>query len=614
MEQIKPKKYNIVQNIIYLAKESWGYDKRIILFSVISIVITIILAMLEIYLPKVAVDLLVQRAHIREITAGLAGIVGGMLLLQAVNGYLQSAKYFFYNDMRNVFTQRIFLTSIDCQYSFAESGESIQKYRRALNTVDQGDSGSTSRFYEIVPQFIVCISCFFLYTGILSTLHIVVVFLLLLSSVITYWFQKKETECYERTKEEYAEINKKLYYTMGQCGDGKTGKDLRVYHMKNWMTGLIRKWQGKSEKVKTVRRMQEYKTHIANCLLNFVRDGLAYAYLIAQTIQGEISVGDFMLYFGAIVGFSNWILQMVRQIGGLKTANVGINDLRDFLSIAAEDAETGECEMPNTSRGVEIEFDHVSFSYPNSSESTINDLSFHIRKGEHIALVGLNGAGKTTLIKLMTGFYEPTEGQIRINGTDMRKLRKKDVYSLFSAVFQDTLILPFMLDENIALKPKKEIDAGRVEEVLKESGLWEELKSRGITKDTYMSKHLTHEGIFLSGGQEQKLLLARALYKEAPVLLLDEPTAALDPLAEKNIYEKYEELCGNRTALFISHRLASTQFSDRIFFMKDGTIAECGSHNELISQNGEYARLFEMQSYYYNLTEEERGAEYECCE
>ena len=608
----KRRNYHLYENIIYLARESWDYDRRILIFSLISIVTGIFLPLFQIYLPKAAVDLFVQRADLPLIAKTLGVVVGGFLILQAVNGYVSTARYFMYNDMRNVFLQKIFLTSIDCEYSEAENGESLEMYQRAVNVTDRGDMGATSQFYQIVPALITSVCCFFLYTGILSSLHIGVVFLLLFSSVVTYWFQKKETAVYERTKDLFAKIQKKLNYCIN-CGSW-AGKDIRVYHMQEWLKELMAKWQGEGNNIRGERARQEFYTHIMNCVLGFLRDSLAYVYLIAKTLQGEIGAGDFMLYFGTIVGFSDWIQQMVRQVSGLRTANVGINDLREYLEVPPEDMQSGEAEMPDCSEGVEIVFDHVTFSYPESTVPTIRDLSFTIRKGEHIALVGLNGAGKTTLIKLMIGFYRPSSGQIRINGVDMNRLGRRDVYALYTAVFQDILILPFMLYENIALKPKRQIDRERVKEVLKKAGLWEEMEQRNITLDSYMLRQLTDEGVLLSGGQQQKLLLARALYKEAPVLLLDEPTAALDPLAEKEIYEKYEEFCGGSTAVFISHRLASTQFSNRIFFLKDGAVAEEGTHGELMERGGEYAKLYEVQSHYYNDETEEGGESHECYE
>lgn len=610
--EVNEKKYSIFQNTVYLAKESWIFERRIIIFTLITSIMGIAIPLYGIYLPKISVDLLVQKASISKIALTLGELVISFLVINGVNSFLTSARYFHYNDMRNCFLQKIFFSSLDCKYAMAESSEYRQLYQRAVYTVSSGDNSASSVFYAQIPLLIISFASFILYSGILSSLHYAVVILLLLTSAITYFFQRKENIYYERTKDEYAEVGKKLHYTINQCGRRATGKDIRVYGMGGWLIWLIKKLQGEQHRILKERRMQGYKTQIANGILNFLRDGLAYTYLIFQTVQGNIGIGDFVLYFGAITGFSGWISQIIRQLGYLKTANIQMNDLRTFIEVEPENMEAAQSILPDVSNGIEIQFDHVYFSYPGSEKETIHDMSFHIKNGEHIALVGLNGAGKTTLVKLLTGLYEPDKGRILINGADLRKLAKKDIYTLFSTVFQDRMLLPFMLDENIALVRKEKIDNERVEKVLRLSGLSEDLMERGITKDTYIFKQLTNNGIFLSGGQEQKLLLARALYKEAPALILDEPTAALDPLAEKALYEKYKELCGGRTAIFISHRLASTQFSDRVFYMKNGCISECGSHEELLQKGGEYAHLYEVQSHYYNVSDKERGEQDEC--
>ncbi len=616
MEEIKQRNDSIFGNACFLAKESWKWDKRILIFLTITVFTGIAIPLLGIYLPKLAVDLLVQKAQTIRVLQVIGTMVGALLLLQGLHGYLSKRAYFHHNECRNsYFVQSLFLVSIQCKYSYAESGEFYKIYRRAINSVRSGDASGTSVFFDQIPRLLTGGACFFLYAGILSRLHILVIVFLLATSLVTYYFRRRENVCYERTRDEYALAEKRLYYTIGECGSKSAGKDIRIYNMKGWLTRQIERFQKDERDILKIRRRKEYETHLVNCGLNFFRDGFAYVYLILQTVAGNISMGDFMLFFGAITGFSAWVTELVNQMSQIKTANVKMNDLRTFLDIPTEDMESGECELGDVSDGVDIEFDHVSFTYPGSEKGVIRDLSFHIKKGEHVALVGLNGAGKTTLLKLLMGMYEPDSGQIRLNGVDITKLRKKDIYALYSAVFQDTMILPAMLDENIALKPKHNVDRKRVEEVLRLSGLYEELVERNITLDSYMTDRLTEDGIYLSGGQEQKFLLARALYKEAPVLLLDEPTAALDPLAEQEVYENYKKLCGDRTALFISHRLASTQFSDWIMFLKDGRLTEQGSHEELLRAGGEYAGLYELQSHYYNLAEEkkERGeADYEC--
>ncbi len=610
MEDIRQRNDNIIQNAWFLAKESWKWDKRILLFLAVTTLTGIALPLFGIYLPKVAVDLLIMRAEPARVLRVLGSMVGCLLILQGLHGYLSKRAYYHHNECRNTFfVQRLFLVSLQCRYSYAEDGEFYKLYRRAINSVRSGDASGTSVFFDQIPQVITGAACFFLYAGILSRLHFLVIVFLLLTSLLTYFFRHRENVCYERTKDDYAVAEKRLFYTIGECGDKRTGKDVRVYGMKDWLAGQIRRFQGEEREILKIRRRKEYETHLVSCWLNFLRDSLAYAYLILQTVQGEIGMGDFMLFFGAITGFSVWVTGLADQMGMIKTANIKMNDLRTFLDIPAEDTECAECELPDVSGGVEIEFDHVSFAYPGSEKDVISDLSFRIGKGEHVALVGLNGAGKSTLIKLMMGMYDPTSGVIRLNGTDIAKLRKRDIYRLYSAVFQDTMILPARIDENIALRRAADVDRKRVEEVLALAGLDADFAERGITLESYMTDRLTEDGIDLSGGQEQKFLLARALYKDAPALLLDEPTAALDPLAEQEVYESYQELCRDKTALFISHRLASTQFSDWIMFLQDGHITEMGSHEELLAAGGEYARLYELQSHYYNLTQKEWGEE-----
>jgi len=246
----------------------------------------------------------------------------------------------------------------------------------------------------------------------------------------------------------------------------------------------------------------------------------------------------------------------------------------------------------------------VCFSYNPENGNVLNNFNLDIKPGEKIALVGVNGAGKTTIVKLLCGFYAPDSGEILISGIDIKNFRREELYRLFSAVFQDIMILPFTIAENVSMKSGRKTDKNLVWSCLEKAGLGEHIKTHEKGIDSKMLKNIDADGIMLSGGQQQKLLLARALYKDAPILLLDEPTAALDPIAESEVYEKFNEMSQNKTAVYISHRLASTRFCDRIVFLKDGAASEIGTHWELMQKGGEYANMFEIQSHYYNKSSE----------
>lgn len=334
---------------------------------------------------------------------------------------------------------------------------------------------------------------------------------------------------------------------------------------------------------------------------------------------------------------------MVNNLNDLHRSNLMMNDMRAFPDSAALEERQGEQRKQGKEKDVSIDFEHVTFSYPvppgdEKAEPVLKDFNLPIRGGEKVALVGANGAGKTTVVKLLCGFYQPDEGRILINGRDLRDFSGQERYALFSTVFQDIYIPPFTVAENVSMKPEADTDMERVIWCLQQAGLYDKICKFPEGIHSYMLKAV-HDGIMLSGGEQQKLLMARALYKDAPVLVLDEPTAALDPIAESETYESFHRLTsrqpsagyvrtaggtsgrnnspgdqesgagqqspsGKKTAIYISHRLASTRFCDRIVLLEDGRVKEEGSHQELMEKNGAYARMYEIQSRYYR-----RGAQ-----
>lgn len=314
----------------------------------------------------------------------------------------------------------------------------------------------------------------------------------------------------------------------------------------------------------------------------------------------DMPIGDFVLYFGAVAGFSTWLSGIVNNLNSLNSISLNVCDLREYLEMKDKmNREAGvrlpiSCELP-----CDIELRNLYYKYPGAQDYTIKNINLHIKKGEKLALVGVNGAGKTTLVKLICGLYTPSKGEILINGEKSSLYNRDDYYTLFSVVFQDIHLLPISIEKNIALRLEEKIDDEKMDRVLNMSGFMEKIKALPKGKKTLLVKSVYEEAIELSGGEVQKLMLARALYKDAPIIILDEPTAALDPIAENEVYQKYNELTKDRTSVFISHRLSSTKFCDRIVFIENGEILEEGDHYSLMNKNGKYKEMYDMQSYYY---------------
>ena len=440
---------------------------------------------------------------------------------------------------------------------------------------------------------------------------------LLALSVVNYLLSMSHIRYEESLREENALANKHYYCVQNAMGDMGAAKDIRIFGMQHWLLGLrdvaLKELDGVT--LKSRRRNSFYEK--IGYLLSAGRDLGAYAWLLYQTAGGKLSAGEFVLYFGAVTGFSGFVTGIMGSLAALRGAANGTDYTRTYLDLPEEDLSSGNRHIEELRFPPEIEFRNVCFSYKNAEENDeqgtgekeiFHDLNLTIRSGERIALVGVNGAGKTTFVKLLCGIYEPDAGQILINGIDRNEFPRTEVYQLFSAIFQEQMILPFTVGENLALKRADQVDEERAWAALERAGLKETFQDRKIGIKTYMTKTMMEDGVELSGGQQQRFLLARALYKDAPVLVLDEPTAALDPIAESEVYGQYDRYSFGKTAIFISHRLASTRFSDRIILIENGRILETGTHEELMQAGGVYAEMFEIQSSYYR--EEEDRDEY----
>ena len=411
-------------------------------------------------------------------------------------------------------------------------------------------------------------------------------------------FGTRQAQSYEYKQNDLtAAYEKKLSYVIRTGSNAAFGKDMRLYHAGGWFQELRSSLIEESAKLAGKIQDRYFASGVVNAFVLFLRDGIAYSYLIYAVSAGQITIPEFTLYFGAVTAFSGFVNGIVNNLNELNGANLQMNSMRAFL----DNTNDPEPETPlalSDLKEYSIEFCDVCFSYGTDTGFVLDHFNLKINAGEKIALVGVNGAGKTTVVKLLCGFYKPDSGIILIGGQDINNFRKKDLLKLYAAVFQDIYIPPFTAAENVSMQELKTTDRNRVEECLVKTGLWEQFCGQPTGIDTPMTKEITG-GIVLSGGQQQKLLMARALYKDAPILILDEPTAALDPIAESRTYEQFHEIASDKTAVYISHRLASTRFCDKIAFLSNGKITEEGTHDELMQKGGAYSQMFALQSQYY---------------
>ena len=398
-----------------------------------------------------------------------------------------------------------------------------------------------------------------------------------------------------------------MNYISDKAQDPHIAKDIRIFSMRSWLEEVYAKNLNLMKDFYSRKEKKIFLCNLGDVVLTFLRNGIAYSYLIAMAVRKEISASEFLLFFTAVSDFTQFITSILDSCLQLHKQSLEICKVREYMEWAEVFRfDDGLPLAHKPGREYTIELKNVYFRYPESTTDTITNMNLSIRSGEKIAIVGLNGAGKTTLVKLICGLLDPTSGQVLLNGKDIREYNRRDYYKLFSAVFQEFSVLATTVAANVA-QNEDMLDYEKVNRCLANAGLSEMISKLPDGVQTHLGKIIYDDGVELSGGQMQRMMLARALYKDSPILVLDEPTAALDPIAEDDIYRKYNAMTSGKIAIYISHRLASTRFCDRILYLVSGQIAEEGTHDELLSLNGGYANLFGIQSQYYQNGDVDNG-------
>jgi len=588
--------HNVMSNILFTLKNIWRVDKGLLLAMIAMVASLVLQPLIAIYMPKFIIQYFEENRSLENLLfligqLGLASLVVGQLKSFS-DGYFPR-KSAYYRSMKLASEMALATLHVNYKYLSSEEGQDqVGKARRAMSR----PAGGIQHMVNMIVQASANLIGAVVYILILSSLNPLIIIALIACGIVSYIAGNSVNKYRLKINDELTKIDKKRRYVNESTRDIKFAKDIKVYGMYEWLKNLGHKYIEDQNTIEKKISFREFLSHLVDGMIALLRDGFAYLYLIYLVINGSIEVSEFILYIGSIAGFSIWVSGLVSNVISLGADSIQVSDFRVFMDIAYGNMKDRlphqKIETPIT-----IELKDICFSY--NDKKIYDHFNLKIEAGKKIALVGVNGAGKTTLIKLIMNLIEPDSGQILINGIDHKQIDMLQYFELFSVAFQDALVLSYGIDANISMKSSEDTDQDKVDECIKLAGLEEKVTSLKAGKFTSAGRYLDTDGTELSGGERQKLILARALYKDAPILILDEPSSALDPIAESDLYEKYHDMTKDKTSIYISHRLSSTKFCDHVLLLENGRVVEEGKHEDLMSLNGKYAQMFDVQSHYY---------------
>lgn len=593
----KPK-YGLFASVGYIYRLLWNTERSLVFTGIVLVPLSVILAALALYTPSAVLRALETADRFSFIALTIVGLLFAGLLFRLCDNIIQVKVG---NAEHMVLLQMIYMYQkkrreqdwyLDYDPEFQKLDE--RGYAAITNNHTAGVH-FPMEFSDILGMLLK----FILFGSVISMLNPLILLLLAGGCVVNYAMSAWERKKNWNDRDIRNKIDEKIGYTAVNLSiDNQYAKEIRLYGMQDGMhTRFLELLSlGLCEKKKLERR--NFLVALVEFLIFLLRDGIAYVFLIYQAAAGKLDAAAFVLYFSAVSQMSGLMGNILWKVSRVSEGALEVSDFREVLEVEGR-LNRGK-GIPVPKGPFSIEFRNVSFTYPEGEKKVLDNISFQIEAGEKIALVGLNGAGKTTLTMMMCGLLLPDEGEVLLDGHTLYEYNREELYGLFGLVSQRFSLLPLSIAKNIACTMEDEkIDRARLAHCIELSGLTEKIASLPKGADTPLNRELNRDGTELSGGETQKVLLARLLYKKTSCIILDEPTAALDPIAEDRIYRRYREIASHATSVFISHRLASTRFCDRIFLLDGAQFAESGTHEELMAAGGKYKELFEVQSKYY---------------
>lgn len=568
----------------------------------VKTVITAVRALLPVIVSPMIIDELIGDRDVKTLIILATVLIGGEFIIGVILERISNQLMKYQQRLDNHFNILTGQHSMELDFQLTEDKEALDQVEKARTGMDWYSGGA----YGIAEQIFGFASNVLRIFGLVTiiSLNAPLLLLVILAYVIIMGFvSAKNNKIGFEVYKKLAKINRLFGYFGWNIVDFRYGKDIRLYDARKMMVDC---WDRNSDASNAQWKWQAetgMKYYLIGNIANIIRMMGSYLYVGFLAIKGVFSLGVLVQMIQAADELNN-------TLGGLVSNTQEIlkrcNYAYEFVLFMEypEALEKGEKAVDKKIR--EIEFRNVSFKYPGTDKMILDNISIKIGAGEHLSIVGLNGAGKTTFIKLLCRLYDPTSGEILVNGVNIKEYDYNQYMALFAPVFQDFRLFAFPIEENITLvdEDDKEYytgdEAERIEKIIEMVNLTQMMEKLEKGRKTTLFKYFEENGIEPSGGEQQKIAIARALYKSSPVVILDEPTAALDPIAEYEIYKQFHTLVGDKTAFYISHRLSSCRFCDRIAVFSEGTIKEYGTHDELAGiKNGIYAKMFEAQAQYY---------------
>ena len=606
-EKTPKPKYNMWQNTWFMIAFAWKVkEKKVIVFSFITACLAVTKNVINLYISPSILSVIERKGSVQELLLMITFFIGGLMLVVALSAYVTQCNFLTKIAVRLGIVNLVNRKTATTSYPNVEDKKFIKLRGKALEATNN-NRVATEAIWTTLGALVENVAGFLIYVLLLTTVEPLLFVVILTTTVLNYFISNYFGTYGYKHKEEEAQHIQKMSYLIGVASDWSGAKDIRIFGLRFWLEELMEKatcaYMAFHEKAESVYIWSS----IADLVLTFIRNGVAYIYLIQLVLTGELDVAQFLLLFSTVSGFASWVSGILGNLHTLYKQSLDIDVIRECLEYPEPFAfEEGIPLVAEEGKSYEIKLENISFRYPNTDKDTLTNINLVLHPKEKLAVVGLNGAGKTTLVKLMCGFLDPTKGRVLLNGVDIKTYNRRDYYKLFSAVFQEFSLLAGTIATNVA-QTEENINIEKVKKCIEQADLREKIETMPKGYDTYLNREVYDEAVMLSGGETQRLMLARALYKDAPFVVLDEPTAALDPIAESQIYEKYNEMTKGKSSVYISHRLASTRFCDRIILIDGSNILEEGTHEELIQKGGKYAELFAVQSKYYEEGEESDG-------